>query len=185
MRYIKHILLPNEEILYDGHVHPRVLVPGILLLGLAALILMGASNTGGGHSFLLNATYRLARDFPSTKGLYKMLWDWQNTTPNIALEIKVVALGIAMYGFSKLGTQLAIMQTTELVVTNLRIIAKTGILTVITLEMDRRRVAGVTVYQTFWGRLWGYGNIYIQGFTSSIGGLPIMVNPHLVERFVS
>jgi hypothetical protein len=127
----------------------------------------------------------LAESFPATAGLYKMLWHWQSVSPDISLEIKVVALGIALFGFYKLATQLTIMQTTELMVTNLRIIAKTGVFTVVTLEMDRRRVSGVTIYQSLPGRIMGYGNIYIQGFTSSIGGLPIMVNPHLVERFVS
>lgn len=133
---------------------------------------------------MLNMTFGLSRSFPSTAGLYHMLRHWQNVTPNVALEIKVIALAIALFGFYKVATQFTIMQTTELIVTNLRIIAKTGVFTIVTLEMDRRRVAGVTVYQTFAGRIMGYGNVFIQGFTSSIGGLPILVNPHLVEKFV-
>jgi hypothetical protein len=184
MSYVKHILLPGEEILYDGHVHPRVLLPGLLWLGFAALILTEAYGTGSGNSWLLGMSRSLAGHFPSTYGLYKMLWRWEQLSPYVALEIKIIALGIALYGFSRLMQQLAIMQTTELVVTNLRIIAKTGIMTVITLEMDRRRVAGVRVNQTFIGRIMGYGDVTIQGFTSSISGLPAIVNPHLLEKFV-
>jgi hypothetical protein len=30
----------------------------------------------------------------------------------------------------------------------------------------------------------GYGYIIIHGFTGVIGGLPPMVNPHLIEKFV-
>ena len=49
MSYVKHILLPNERMLYDGHVHPTVLLPGMIRLGIAAFLLIAASNTGGGH----------------------------------------------------------------------------------------------------------------------------------------
>ncbi len=185
MHYIQHILLPNEEVLYDGHVHPRVLLPGLLLMGLAALILMQAAGTGDSPPVLLKTVYWLTQYFPSINGFYTMLWRWQNASPNTALEIKVIALFFALCGFMRLAYQFIIMQTTELVVTNRRIIAKTGILTVITLEMDRNRVAGVTVDQSFAGRIMGYGTVTIQGFTATIGGLPIMVNPHLVEQFVS
>lgn len=185
MKYVKHILLPHEEVLYDGHVHPRVLAGGIIWLGLAAFILMESANTGGGHSILLSILYSLGNYIPPISILYAKLSDWQRSSPSIAIEIKIIALGMALYGISKLSTQMIIMQTTELVVTNLRIIAKTGLFTVITLEMDRNRVAGVTVYQSLVGRMMNYGYVFIQGFTSSIGGLPVMVNPHLVEKYVA
>ncbi len=184
MRYVKHILLPNEQILYDGHVHPRVMLPGILILAFAAWILIEAGNTGGGHSFILSFAAWLAGVLPSTYGFYKMLYHWQVASPNIALEIKVLALAIALFGFSKMMNALVLIQTTELVVTDKRIIAKTGLMTVITVEMDRSRVAGVTVEQSFTGRIMNYGYIHIQGFTTSINDLPVMVNPHLVEKFV-
>src|SRR5476649_1029525 len=113
-----------------------------------------------------------------------MLYHWQAASPNIALEIKVVALVIAVFGFSKMMEALVLIQTTELVVTDKRIIAKTGLMTVMTVEMDRNRVSGVTVQQSFTGRIMNYGYVHIQGFTTSIGDLPVLVNPHLVEKFV-
>jgi len=185
MSYVKHILLSGEQILYDGHVHPKVLVPGALWLGLAAMILVEASHTGGGNSMLLSFAWYLAGHFPWTQGFYRLLSHWQQITPHIALEAKIIALGIAMFGFSKLMQGLVMMQTTELIVTDRRVIAKIGIMTVTTTEMDRRRIAGVTIDQTFLGRIMGYGHIYIRGFTSSIGGLPVMVNPHMIEKFVN
>ena len=185
MNYVKHILLPDEKILYDCHVHPKVLVPGMLILGIAAFILHEAANTGGGNSFLLNFAYWLGTHAPSTAGFYNTLARWQSASPSVALEIKVVALVVALAGFSRLMRALVLMQTTELVVTDQRVIAKMGLMTVITLEIDRRRIAGVTVDQSFLGQIMGYGSLYIQGFTTSIGGLPDMVNPHMVERFVN
>ncbi len=184
MSYIKHMLLPEERVLYDGHVHPRVLMPGLLLLGIAAIILIESDNTGGGHSVILSIVYSLSDSFASMQSLYKVLWDWQRNSPDISLEIKVLALLVALYGLYRLVKGFVLMQTTELVVTTSRIIAKTGVFAIITIEMDKNRVAEVTVYQTFSGRIMGYGNIVIHGFTNSIVGLPIMANPHLVEKFV-
>jgi uncharacterized membrane protein YdbT with pleckstrin-like domain len=148
-------------------------------------MLMEATHTGGKHSILLAFAYHLANFAHWTAGFYEMLLHWQKISPSIALEIKVLALVIALAGIARFSQGMIAMQSTELIVTDRRIIAKTGILTITTIEMDRSRVAGVTVDQSFLGRIMGYGHIYIQGFTSSIGGLPPMVNPHMVERFVS
>ena len=185
MRYVKHILIPNEKVLYDGHVHPSVLIPGFLWLGFAVLILYEASNTGGGHSFLLRLLYPVADALPPMEWLYNLLSSWQHLTPNIALEIKILALGMAIYGLYRFITQLLVISSTELVITNFRVIAKTGIATILTIEMDKRRIAGVVVQQTIAGRIMGYGSVLIQGFTNSIGNLPVLVKPHLVERYLA
>jgi len=185
MSYVKHILLPDEHILYEGHVHPKVLFPGMVLLGITAWILYLCEHSPGGHSYLTIFAYWLARNFPSTEGFYRTIDHWQQLSPLISPEVKIIALGVALWGFSKLMRGLVSMQTTELVVTEHRIVAKVGLMTVITLEMDRRRVAGIMIDQSFIGRIMGYGHIFIQGYTSSIGGLPPMVNPRLIEQFIS
>jgi hypothetical protein len=186
MNYIRQILLPEEEVLYDGHVHPRVLVPGMLFLGLAAIILiMGSNNDNHSDSWLLHLIYRMSDSFSSLYGLYQALWKLQQHSPHIALETKILAMGLAGYGITHFCKQLVVMQTTELVITNMRVIAKIGLFTITTLELDRRRIAGVSVYQTFMGRIMNYGYVFIEGFTASITGLPIMANPHLVEKFLS
>lgn len=184
MSYVKHILLPTEEVLYDGHVHPTVLLPGALLLGLAAWLLTGTGNTSGIYSLLLGFTSFMSEYFDFMGLLYYKLSHWQGATPRIDLDVKVLALAIALYGLSRFAMGLVLMETTELIVTDQRIIAKTGVFTITTVEMDRRRIAGVTIYQTIPGRIMGYGYVNIQGFTSHIGNLPPMVNPHLVEKFV-
>jgi hypothetical protein len=185
MSYVKHILHPSEQVLYDGHVHPTVLLPGALMLAAAALILTQTGDTGGAYSVLLNFTGFLSEYAGFFDVIHNKLAAWQEASPGIDLDIKVIAAGFALYGFSRLGKGLILMETTELLITDQRIIAKTGMFTITTVEMDRRRVAGVTVHQTLPGRIMGYGYILITGFTTHIGGLPPMVNPHLVERFVA
>jgi hypothetical protein len=184
MSYVKHILLPGEHVLYDGHVHPTVLLPGFLLLAAATLIMTETGDTGRAYSLLLGFTGFLGEYLGPIGSLHEKLARWQDASPSVDLDLKVIALGLALYGFARLMEGLVLMETTELIVTDSRIIAKTGVLTIATVEMDRRRIAGVTIYQSVAGRIMGYGHILIQGFTSHIGDLPPMVNPHLVEKFV-
>jgi|GEM_PF-966919 len=184
MSYVKHILLPKERILYSGHVHPRIMLPGLLLIGLSAFILSLANETGSGYSMLMSFAAYLSELTSSMQWFYNILLKWQKVSPGILPEIKLVAFCIATYGVYHIVIAFLIIQSTELIVTDFRIIAKTGILTIVTLEMDKRRVAGVIVEQSLFGRIMGYGHVAIQGFTTSINGLPAMVNPHLVERFV-
>lgn len=185
MSYVKQILFPDEKVLYVGHVHPRVLLHGIVLLGFAAIISKMAAGTGGGHSPTLALFQKMAESGGTMQWIYGVFLGWQAAAPNVAFEFKLVSLGIALWGLKHFIEGVMLMRYTELVVTDLRIIAKRGVLNVLTLEMDRRRVAEVLIDQSMWGRLLNYGHIYIRGFTGVIGGLPVMVNPHLIERFVN
>lgn len=116
---------------------------------------------------------------------YQLFYGWQAASPGISFEYKIVCTMISLWGINHISKGAIQMYSTELVVTDLRIIAKAGILNIITLEMDRRRVAEVLVDQSFWGRIFNYGYVYIRGFTGVIGGMPVLVNPHLIKRFIT
>jgi uncharacterized membrane protein YdbT with pleckstrin-like domain len=184
MYYVKQILLPDENVVYDGHVHPKVFAPGLFLLAAAAAILLEGSGKGGGHYYLLRVCYHMAQEFPSLKGFYTTLYRWQMASPGIALETKLMALVVVLMALSKLAKAYVLTQSFELVVTNQRVIAKHGIMTIVTAEMNRHRIAEVTVDQSFIGRILGYGHIFIRGFTGTIGGLPAMANPYMIERYI-
>src|ERR1700761_6947459 len=103
MSYVKHILLPTEQVLYDGHVHPTVLLPGAIMLGLSAWLLTLMNHTGGTHSLLLSFAAFLGEYSTVMQGFYYKLYRWHEANPNIALDVKVIALGLALYGFTKLS----------------------------------------------------------------------------------
>jgi uncharacterized membrane protein YdbT with pleckstrin-like domain len=52
---------------------------------------------------------------------------------------------------------------TEIVVTNLRVIYKRGLLSRSTVEMNVSKIETVDVEQSLWGRLLDYGNVVIRG----------------------
>lgn len=185
MRYVKQILFPEETVLYDGRVAPVQLFPGLLILAASALIGHIGAGTGDKRSIVLSLFKSISESSPSLDWMYQFLLGWQQASPDVGMDIKFIALAVGLWGAKRLFSALILMRTTELVITDQRIIAKMGWFNIVTLEMDRRRVAEVMIDQSMWGRMLNYGYIYIRGFTGVIGGMPEMVNPHMVERFLN
>ncbi len=67
--------------------------------------------------------------------------------------------------------------TTELAVTNARVIYKTGIFSRRTIEMNRARVESVDVLQTIPGRIFGYGTIVVRGTGGSLEPMRTISDP--------
>jgi uncharacterized membrane protein YdbT with pleckstrin-like domain len=91
------------------------------------------------------------------------------TSDNANLNL---AFGIAAAMFALLalasGLRAFVKRTsTELAVTDQRVIYKTGLVARHTLEMNRARVESVTVDQTVIGRLFSYGTVVVRGVGSA------------------
>jgi uncharacterized membrane protein YdbT with pleckstrin-like domain len=87
---------------------------------------------------------------------------------NLSLALRITA---AVFGLLALSSGLRAFirrVTTELAVTDQRVIYKAGLLSRHTLEMNRAKVESVTVDQTMLGRLFGYGTIIVRGTGSTL-----------------
>jgi uncharacterized membrane protein YdbT with pleckstrin-like domain len=67
--------------------------------------------------------------------------------------------------------------TTEIAVTNLRVIQKRGFIRRVTGEMNMEKVESVIVDQSLFGRLFDYGSIVVRGTGSGIEGLHYIARP--------
>jgi len=72
--------------------------------------------------------------------------------------------------------------TTELVVTNKRFVYKRGIISIKTDEFTTNRIQAVTLSQTLFGRILGYGHLNIRGEEIGQFGLPIIADPLTFRR---
>lgn len=70
-----------------------------------------------------------------------------------------------------------IVMTTELVVTNRRVIAKFGLIRRSTVELIHGKVEGMTVDQSIFGRLLGFGTIVVNGTGTSRTPIPHIARP--------
>ncbi len=101
-----------------------------------------------------------------------------------------LALGIAGVIFALLALSSAIgafirRASTELAVTDQRVIYKTGLLARHTLEMNRAKVESVTVDQTVTGRLSGYGTVIVRGVGSAFEPIRNISDPLTFRNFLT
>ena len=87
---------------------------------------------------------------------------------NLSLALAIAALIFALLALSTGLGALIRRATTELAVTDHRVIYKTGLLARHTIEMNLDKVESVDVDQTLLGRIVGYGTIIVRGTGGSL-----------------
>ncbi|HZU91564.1 MAG TPA: PH domain-containing protein [Stellaceae bacterium] len=100
---------------------------------------------------------------------------WATGNGNLALLIAAALFGLLAISS---GVRAWLRRvTTELAVTDLRVIYKAGLLGRHTLEMNRSKVESVDVDQSLLGRIFGYGTIIVRGTGGSLEPMRNIRNP--------
>lgn len=89
----------------------------------------------------------------------------------------IIGLCIFAFGTLVLVQSLVEAWTTEIVVTDKRVIRKTGLIRRATTEMNMDKVESVIVDQSLTGRIFGYGSIVVRGTGAGIEGLHHIMDP--------
>jgi uncharacterized membrane protein YdbT with pleckstrin-like domain len=89
------------------------------------------------------------------------------SNPNLTLGLRIAAAIFALLALWSALRAFVRRATTELAVTDQRVIYKTGLLSRHTHEMNRIRVQYVTVHQSLLGRILGYGTVIVHGTGSA------------------
>ncbi|HEY1300994.1 MAG TPA: PH domain-containing protein [Stellaceae bacterium] len=97
--------------------------------------------------------------------------------PNINLALWIVAAIFALLALSSALRAFIRRATTELAVTDHRVIYKTGLLARHTLEMNRGKVESVDVDQSILGRVFGYGTVIVRGTGGSLEPIRNIADP--------
>lgn len=91
--------------------------------------------------------------------------------------VKIVGALAAFYGLVALLLAWIESWTTEIAVTNRRVIHKRGFIRRETGEMNMEKVESVIVDQSILGRILGYGSIVVRGTGAGLEGLHHMADP--------
>lgn len=147
MSYVKKVLLQDEQVLYGARVHWIVYLPTMLILCVSAVSTVLGSNP----EWLGPATARLGGGFAAWIAKY--------------LPFALLATGGAISVLSLIAFVPALIErfSTELVVTNQRVIAKTGFIRRTVSELNNDKIEGVDVDQSVAGRIFGYGTLTVRG----------------------
>jgi uncharacterized membrane protein YdbT with pleckstrin-like domain len=112
-------------------------------------------------------------------------WAWKTSDDSLSLAMRIIA---AIFGLLALSSALRAFirrASTELAITDQRVIYKTGLLARHTIEMNRRQVESVDVDQSIFGRLIGYGTIIVRGTGGSLEPMHRIDNPLTFRNYLT
>jgi len=155
MSYVKQVLLPGEKVVHIATIHWIIFLPGMLLTGIGGII-----------TFLGNPLLSL------------LPW----SVPILNQIVAGIGLVISVVGLALLLGAIVRQSSTELAITNQRLIAKYGFVTRATFEIMMHRVTGVNFDQNISGRLFGYGTILVHGTGGDISPFDVISNPQIFQR---
>ena len=97
----------------------------------------------------------------------------------LAASIAAGPLGVILIALGALALAVGFIKrsSTELAVTNRRVIAKFGLVRRSTVEINLSKIESVRVEQTVMGRLLGYGSIFVTGTGSTMEPIPYIADP--------
>jgi uncharacterized membrane protein YdbT with pleckstrin-like domain len=111
-------------------------------------------------------------------------WSWADNQ-NLSLALWITAAIFALLGVSSAFRAFIRRASTELAVTDQRVIYKTGLLARHTLEMNRGKVESVAVDQTLLGRLFGYGTVIVRGTGSTLEPIRNISDPLTFRSYIT
>lgn len=83
-----------------------------------------------------------------------------------------------------LAGQIIYLMTTEIVVTTYRFVYKRGLIARNTKEVSLNKIEEITLHQSIWGRLFGYGKLVLRGTGVGVIELPDLDNPITLRRII-
>ena len=147
MSYVKKVLQPNETVKHESRIHWIVYTPGLIFVILA----LAAYLFGG---LAIPAGWTSTDSWPIA----------------IGAALLIIALYLLLGAFFS-------RWTTELAITDRRIIFKRGFIRRHTIEMNMDKIESVDVDQSILGRMLNYGDITVRGTGTGLEPLKDIDDP--------
>ena len=155
MAYIDENLVAGERVLYRTRLHWIVVIAPLIFGSFLAIL---------GLTFLVGGVVDLAK---------------ARSAGFATAGLLVLLVGGAIFGLG-----LLYRASTEMAVTNRRLIIKTGLLTRNSIELMLAKVESVSIHQGLTGRMLGYGNIVVRGSGGTAEPFSKIANPMEFRRQV-
>ena len=108
-----------------------------------------------------------------------------NAAPRLGLSLVVIAAVLGLFSVALLLREWFEQWATEIVVTNRRVVYKTGFISRYTTEMNMEKIESVVVNQNLSGRILGYGTISVRGTGEGIENLNRIADPLRLRNAIS
>ena len=168
MAYIRQSLAEDEELVHVGHFHWFYTFSAVLniVFGVvfAAGIIVGAIMVQPYLPAVLQS------DIAAGDG-------WLDMVRSVSPGIKIIAFMVLAFGLLRYAQMMIIKATTEIAITNRRLVYKRGLIARYVGEMNIDRIEGVNVLQGVWGRIFNYGRVMVRGMGVGEVVLPPIEDP--------
>jgi uncharacterized membrane protein YdbT with pleckstrin-like domain len=116
---------------------------------------------------------------PGETLIHRARVSWWSQFPVVLLGILTL---VVVVGLAFLVMAWVRVRSTELAITNRRVIAKFGFVQRHTVEINLEKVEALRVDQGFWGRMLNFGTIHITGSGGSVEPIPQIADPLVFRR---
>lgn len=149
MLYIQQSLGPDEELVHIGEFHWIYTLQSFFAIvwGMVASI------------FVIVAAIAAYKQL----GYYPEGLPWVEGVQNLHPGIRIGAFLVFVLGVLSFANRMVVKATTEIAITNSRLVYKRGLVARQVGEISIDRIEGVNVLQSIFGRLFGYGRLAIRG----------------------
>lgn len=180
MQYVNQSLGPGEKIIHIGRFHWFYTASAY---GWVALSFFGALAVIG-FAVYFDIHSSIPERFKGTDN-YDKAWQavkldnggYLQIAKDLAVGVKVFAFLVFLSGIYMFSRMMVVKASTEIAITNKRLIYKVGLVARSVGEIDVQRIEGVNVIQGVLGRILGYGNLIIRGTGVGEVFLPPISNP--------
>lgn len=163
MLYVQQSLGPDEELIYVGHFHWMYTVNAFMAIFFGMLISVLIIIAG---IIFKKMTGVFPSELPVTVAI-----------PALPVYVKGMAFLMFVFGVYSFAIKMVHKATTEIAITDTRLIYKTGVVARNVGEMSIDRIEGVNVLQTVLGRIFNYGRLAIRGMGIGEVILPPIEDP--------
>jgi uncharacterized membrane protein YdbT with pleckstrin-like domain len=163
MLYVQQSLGPDEQLVHVGRFHWMYTVNAFLAIfwGMAGSILVIVGSV---------YMYKQLGTFPPDIG-------WLEAVPYLHPGLRIFSFLVFVLGLLSFAQRMIYKATTEIAITNSRLVFKRGLVARQVGEMNIDRIEGVNVLQSFWGRIFNYGRLAIRGLGVGEVVLPPIEDP--------
>lgn len=170
MLYVQQSLGPNEELIHVGKFHWMYTVNAFLTIiwGLFGAIMI---------MFIAYKAYEFMGKLPSKTGFFEAI-------KIIHPGIRGVSFMFFILGLVKFAQMMVTKVTTEIAITNNRLVYKRGLVARHVGEISIDRIEGVNVLQPIMGRIFNYGRVMVRGMGVGEVLLPPIEDPISFRRAI-
>ena len=163
MLYIQESLGPDEELVHIGQFHWTYMVGAFLSVIWGAVFAAGICAAGV-------YMYQQLGKFPPNI-------NWIDGVQYLHPIFRIGAFFVLVLGVLGFTARMVHKTTTEIAITNSRVVFKQGLISRHVGEIGVNRIEGVNVLQSVLGRVFGYGRVSIRGMGVGEVTMPLIADP--------